>query len=466
MVRLADQRNSDVLYFPKVESLAIGYLAAYLRANSFSAEIIDEEIFGLSREQTVKRLANAGLIGFTAIAKPQIFQIIETIKALREQESTAHFSIGGQYATFLYKELLGLEGVFDSVVRFEGEQTLLELARAIEEGTTLEGIRGLSFKENGKIIENPLRPLIDDLDELPFPARDTMQGVLESGGLPAVSSSRGCYNNCSYCSISSFYRTPGGKHFRLRSPENVLAELQELKRNYPGISEIWFVDDNFVMPGGAGMRRTAELCQGIKELGLQFDIYLRANDVNSKLLQLLKKSGLRNIFIGAESASNHTLQQIFNKNITAEQTLKAIRLCRKMRISVDPGFIMFHPWSTMREIRQNIRFLEAAGQYTLYGIASYLTPYTFTPIGQKMASGEMPYKKPGAVPDQTLNDFVPYEIADERAELLLCLTLEAFEQFRELPVLFSQLRQRARKLKALGLEEEAASMEEKWAEGI
>lgn len=466
LVRLADKRSSDVLYFPKVESLAIGYIASYLRANSFNSKIVDEEIFGLLRKQTIKQLKNADLIGFTVIAKPQIFSIIDTVKELRKQNFDGHVSIGGQYATFLYKELLGLDNIFDSVVRFEGEKTFVELARAIEEEKPLEEIKGLAFKKKGKIIENGPRPLIDDLDSMPFPARDTLLKVLEEGGLPVISSSRGCYNKCSYCSISSFYSIPVGKPFRFRSAKNVLAELHELKRCFPSIKEIWFVDDNFVMPGESGVKRTVELCRGIKELDLQFDIYLRANDVNEKLLQLLKEGGLRNIFIGAEAANDFTLKKLFNKNVSAKQTLQAIKLCNRMRISVDPGFIMFHPWTTMQEIEQNIRFLEATKQYTMYGIVSYLTAYNFTPIGQKMLNGKLPYKKPKFLPKDELGDSVPYEIMDKRVELLLCLTLDAFEEFNELPVLFSKLSQEIRKLKSEGQEKKANDLERKWAVAV
>lgn len=444
-----------------MESLAIGYIASYLRRNSFEAKIIDEEIGGFSRAQTIRQLQDSDLIGFTAIAKTQIFPIIEAVKELRKRGCSAHISIGGHYPSFLHKELLSLRDTFDSVVRFEGEETFSELAKSIEEKKPLFGVKGLAFKQRGKIIENQLRPLISDLDSVPFPARGTLPKVLELGGLPVISSSRGCYNNCSYCSISSFYSLPGGKTFRLRSAENVLSELRELKQNFPEISEIWFVDDNFVLPGKKGLERTIKLCRGIKELGMEFQIYLRANHINEKLLRLLKESGLQNIFIGAEAANDFTLQNIFNKNLSVKQTLKAIRLCNKMKISIDPGFIMFHPWSTMEEIGQNIRFLEAAKQFTLYGIASFLTPYSFTPIGKKMLSNELPYKKPAVLPNQKLNDFVPYEIKDEKAELLLCLTLDAFEEFKALPAAFSKLKQKIRKLKA---EKNpcASALEKKW----
>ena len=462
LTRLRDERSSDVLYFPKVESLAIAYIAGYLRANGFKAEIVDEEIQGLSREQTIKRLLKADLIGFTAIAKPQIFSIIEAVKELREKGSRGHITIGGQYATFLHKKLLDLDNIFDSVVRFEGEETFAELAAAIEQEKKLDGIKGLVFKDEGKIRENPIRPLIEDLDSMPFPARDTLPKVLEQGGLPVISSSRGCYNKCSYCSISKFYSIPSGKAFRLRSSENVLAELQQLKDNFPAVNEIWFVDDNFVMPGKAGWKRTVGLCKGIKKIGLEFDIYLRASDVNEKLLKLLKRAGLQNIFVGAEAANDFTLQKIFNKNVSAKQTLEAIKLCNRVGISVDPGFIMFHPWSTMKEIEQNINFLEATKQYTLYGIVSYLTPYSFTPIGERMMQGELPYKKPKHLQESELNDFVPYTIKDERAELMLSLVLDAFGEFKGLPQAFSCLKQQIRRLKSEGKEKEAMELEKEW----
>ncbi|MDD5162851.1 MAG: radical SAM protein [Candidatus ainarchaeum sp.] len=461
LVRLKDNRSSDVLYFPKVESLAIGYLAGYLRANSFEAAIVDEELSGSSREQTIRQLRDSDLIGFTAIAKTQIFQVIETTKELKKSRCNAHISIGGHYPSFLHKELLSLKNTFDSVVRFEGEETFSELAEAIEEKKAFSGIKGLAFKQNGKIIENGLRPLIEDLDSVPFPARDTLPMVLEQGGLPVISSSRGCYNSCSYCSISSFYSAPGGKQFRTRSAENVLAELSELKQNFPAMNEIWFVDDNFVMPGSKGLERTVKLCKGIKNLGLEFQIYLRANHINKKLLCLLKASGLQNIFIGAEAANDFTLQALFNKNISVEQTRKAIKLCNQMKISIDPGFIMFHPWSTMKEIEENIKFLEETKQFTLYGIASFLTPYSFTPIGKKMLSKELAYKKPAVLPAQKLNDFVPYEIMNEKAELLLCLTLDAFEEFSRLPKIFSKLKQKIRKLKS-EKNQDAIVLEKKW----
>jgi anaerobic magnesium-protoporphyrin IX monomethyl ester cyclase len=443
LVRLKDIRSSDVICFPAVESLALGYLASSLRDSGHKVEILDEEIQGIRRKNLIRKLKrNDGIIGFTAIAKPQIFPILEVIRELRESGSTPHITIGGQFATYLYKHILA-ENLFDSVIRYEGERTIVELAEALENNRELKKVDGMAFRKGKRIIVNRNRELIPNLDSLPFPARDTLPKLVERGGLPVISSSRGCYNRCSYCSISQFYSDPPGKIFRARSAENVLVELSEMKEKF-GIKDVWFVDDNFVIPGPWGRERTEKLCRGISEMGLEFDIYLRANDVNPGLLKLLKRSGIMSIFIGAEAGCNDTLQGILNKNTTVQRTKRAIRMCNEFGINVDPGFIMFHPWSTMKEIGMNIRFLKDIEKYTLYGIASFLTAYSFTPIGREMLEGRRTYRKTNQ--KEAFPDAVPYEIMDRRAELLLCLTLKAFEGFKPIPHALSRLKEQVRLL--------------------
>lgn len=453
LIRLKDRRTSDVLYFPIVESLALSYLASNLRKHNFDTEIIDEEISDLSKEEIIKKLSSADLMGFTAIAKPQIYDIIDIIKEIRKNNKNIHITIGGQFATFMYKELLELKNTFDSVILYEGEETIVELAKLLKENKSLDKIKGLAYKKDNKIIKNELRHLIKDLEQIPFPARDLIPKIIEKGGLAVISSSRGCYNRCSYCTISQFYNDPKGNPFRVRSAKNVIEELKQLRQNYPQLKDIWFVDDNFVIPGKKGFERAEKLCKGIKKLGFKFDIYLRASDVNEKLLKLLKENGIRSIFIGAESGCDNTLQNIFNKNISVKQTKEAILLCKKFKISIDPGFIMFHPWSTMDEIEQNIKFLKDIGIYTPYGILSFLTTYKFTPIGKKMISGEFKYKKPRTKKKSFIKDDVPYEIVDTKVELLLALSLKAFENFKKYPKALFELKRQIRLLNNKKLEE-------------
>jgi len=444
LVRLKDNRTSDVLDFPIVENIGLGYLGSTLKAKGYDAEILDEEIQDITRNETLEKLKEADLIGFTATARPQIYSVIDVSNELRKRGYGGHITAGGHFPTFMFRELLENSNL-DSIVLYEGEETLSELAEAVEKGKDLGGVLGLAFKDKGETKKNHLRPLVHNLDSLPSPSRDLSGEIIEKGGLSVISSSRGCYNRCSYCTISSFYSDPPGDRFRLRSAENVSEELRELKKRFPNLRDIWFVDDNFVQKGEQGYERTSKICKTLKQLGLKFDIYLRADDVNDRVLRIMKESGLRSVFIGAEAGTNKTLKEIFRKRTGVEQTKHAIKLCKEFGINVDPGFIMFHPWSTMDEIGENIAFLKGIEEYTPYGIASFLTAYKFTPIGLEMQSEKRAYKPARTKTKDPLQDDVPYEIEDPKAELLLDLTLKAFQGFSQLPKSLRKLKSKARK---------------------
>jgi radical SAM superfamily enzyme YgiQ (UPF0313 family) len=319
------------------------------------------------------------------------------------------------------------------------------LVRTIANKDDLAKIAGIVYREGATIRKNPLRPLTHNLDEIPFPARDLTQIIIEQGGLPVISSGRGCYNGCSYCTISSFYGAPPGNPFRLRSAENVRQELSVLKSRFPDLKDIWFVDDNFIQKGEKGIQRAKDICDTLKALNLKFDIYLRADDVNEKIAQTLKDSGVRSVFVGLEAGTDKTLRDVFKKRTTVEQNKRAVRLCQDFEINIEPGFIMFHPWSTMDEIGENIKFLREIDSFTPFGVASFLTTYRFTPIGQEMLSGKRPYKPSKYVSDDPLQDDVPYEIQDYKAELLLDITLKAFREFNGLPRALRRLKAEARK---------------------
>lgn len=444
LVRLRESRSSDVLFLPKVESLGLGYLASFLRQTGYRVNIIDQEVDEIGTEQVVSKLMkNQLLIGFSAIAKPPLHSVLDVIRQLKESGNSSHLTIGGQFATFMNRELLSLENTFDSVVLYEGEQTIAELAKAIEDNRKLDSVLGIAFKDATDIRQTPFRPLIPDLNTLPFPARDTMRSIIKNGGLPTMATSRGCFFKCSFCSISKFYYSAGNP-MRHRSADNIVDELHQLKADYPDLNELWFVDDNFFMPGEKGKERVKKICSATKDLGISFDVYLSANFCSPEYLDLLRNGGIRSVFIGAEAADNKTLRGIFQKGTTVEATIQAVKNCQAAGIAVDPGFIMFHPWSTMAEIETNIQFLKDVKQFTAYGIVSFLTPYVFTPIGQEMLSGTRPYKKPRIFLEEEIQDMVPYEIEDTQTHLLLCLTLELFKSFKVLPQLCSMIRKKLR----------------------
>ncbi|MFH1623934.1 MAG: radical SAM protein, partial [Pseudomonadota bacterium] len=274
---------------------------------------------------------------------------------------------GGHHATFLAEQLLRQESSFDSVIRGEGELTILDLADRLRLELPLQDTLGLWFKEKGgTVCKNPGRKKIDDLNSIPFPARDTLQAQLRGGGTPTarVISSRGCVADCSFCSIPPFERLQKGQLWRARSAENVLDELTYLRNEF-GVKIILFAEDNFIGPGEAGRERVRQIAEGMKArgLGLRFRILCTAESLVEcePLLPLLKEAGLERVIVGIESASPSTLA-VFNKKTTVEQHYRIARMLARHDIVLHLGFMMFQPYSTIDDLRANAEFLSKINQ--------------------------------------------------------------------------------------------------------
>jgi hypothetical protein len=193
--------------------------------------------------------------------------------------------------------------------------------------------------------------LIEDLDALPFPGRTQDQLAVTGGN---ILGSRGCYGNCTFCCINNFYGA--GCQWRGRSPENIFDEahmlLTMLHEHY-----LYFVDANFFGPGRNGQARVETIAQLLSsEKGLTFGMECRVNDIQTDSLRTLVDAGLRNVFLGVESASPSALKRM-RKQTTNEQTINALTLLRNHGIEPHIGFIMFDPDSDLHDIRSNFDFL-------------------------------------------------------------------------------------------------------------
>ena len=148
--------------------------------------------------------------------------------------------------TVASQEILSNFQGIDSVICGEGEVPLLELVSAIKNKRTWENVPGISFRQGESNIAVPLRKPVQDLDQLPFMARDDLPYVLQSGAREAdISSSRGCYGQCSFCCMPPFYDASGNREWRGRSPQNILNEIELLMNRY-GVRTFHFTDENFI----------------------------------------------------------------------------------------------------------------------------------------------------------------------------------------------------------------------------
>jgi radical SAM superfamily enzyme YgiQ (UPF0313 family) len=369
--------------FQKMGNLGLGYLSAVLRQAGYDVDVIDIE--APAEEIHARILAGRPiLVGFSLIFQFYIRRTAAMMAQLRRAGVEAHFTMGGHYPTLSYQETLRAAPQLDSIVRFEGETTLLELVRALEEGRDWRTLEGLVYRDCvGAAKANPPRALAHDLDDLPFPDRDFAPMVILGRKIMPILASRGCARTCSFCSIHTFYRTAPGKVVRLRRPTEVVREMRMLHDDL-GVSVFLFQDDDFPLFGPKWRAWAAELCDEIHAADLAdkiiWKLNCRADAVEPALLSRMRKAGLYLVYMGLESGTEEGLITL-HKQITVEQNLRAVRVLKEIGLRFEFGFMLLDPSSTFQSVRGNIAFLrEIVGDGCAPATFCKMLPYDGTPI--------------------------------------------------------------------------------------
>jgi radical SAM superfamily enzyme YgiQ (UPF0313 family) len=286
----------------------------------------------------------------------------------------------------------------DFVVIGEPEQTVFELAGALEQGNVegLEEVRGIAFIKNGETIITPSRPFIQNLDSLPFPARHLLpMGTLFAAvkKIPIrgeirkpcarVLTSRGCPYNCIFCSIHIIM----GNKWRARSPENVVDEIEQIVHTYH-VKQVDFEDDNLTLD----KKRMETICDLIVKRGLDIEWYtpngVRADTLDENLLTKMKASGCKKIRIAPESGVQRVVDQIIKKNLNLRDVEKAVVLSKKVGIKVGCFFVIGLIGETKKDIEESINYaykLRQLGADNFY--FSYATPLYGTELYEQAKRG-------------------------------------------------------------------------------
>ncbi len=349
------------LYFKK-QSPGVCFLSSYLRENGFEALVVDSYLLGLKTSETVERILdlNPLLIGLSIPDVASLRPMMEIAGSLRSSGIDSHITVGGYIPTVASQELLSSFQGIDSIIRGEGEVPLLELMSALKNKRTWENVPGISFPKGDSSVAVPLGKPVQDLDQLPFMARDDLPYVLTSGAREAdISSSRGCYGQCSFCCMPPFYDASGSREWRGRSPQNILNEIEFLINHY-GVYNFHFTDENFIGDNQKARTRAVEFITLFEKrcLDIQFHVSCRADDVDFELFQRLKRIGLRGVFLGLESGVQSMLDRL-NKRITVQKNIKALEILDHLEIEYFPSYIMMDAFTTTAEFSENLKFLQS-----------------------------------------------------------------------------------------------------------
>lgn len=326
----------------------IMYLASYLRNQGYSVAILDGAVMSASGKSLKAAINDYSpqVVGISSVTI-NANNVRKVAAYVKERHPQCKIICGGPHPTFQYEEMLsGTE--IDAVVLKEGEETSLELVQYFIEGEGhLENIRGIAFRSSGEIALTPDRGFIENLDALPFPARDLVS--LSSYSVPGVIiTSRGCPFQCIFCAAGPL----SGRRNRMRSPNNVVDELWDAGERY-GLKSWFFGDDCFTINSA----RCKELCQGILQLPwpIKWTCEGRVDTISKDLLYSMKEAGCVGIQFGVESGSAEILKSI-KKNIEPEQVIQAVKWAVDLGIRAACSLQIGHPYDTEETIMETINF--------------------------------------------------------------------------------------------------------------
>ena len=294
LINPPDTKSKYKKYFNiRIPPLGILYLAAVLEENGVGVEVIDcaaERSIIPGSRSAWKRPNRSCRHHLTT---PLIREALRSAEAVR-RVSDAYIVLGGPHATFMHNEILRENASIDFIVKGEGEYTVLDLYRTLRTGGGLAAVDGIVYRKGERVVENPDRPPVEDLDTLPYPARHLVPREnyrVFDDNLPVATMicSRGCPMQCSFCASSALH----GKHVRRRSTGDVVDEIRQIQENL-GISAIGFMDDTFTLYP----RWVEEFCREVieQDLGIEWGCTARVDRIDRSLMEVMKKAGCHTLF--------------------------------------------------------------------------------------------------------------------------------------------------------------------------
>ncbi len=351
--RWPELTKSGTLYYPFWLAYATGVLMDTEHVPFLMDAVANKWGFSKTIDETVKFDPDLLIVETTTPSITSDLKFIEHLK----KNLDVKIVLVGTHVSALPEETLKMTGSVDFIARKEYDYTIPELADYLDNDKDFGEVLGISYKKNKKIIHNEDRPLIDDLDTLPFVSKiykefldlEDYRYALARHPMIQIWSSRGCPNMCTFCQLP---QTFSGRIFRTRSPENFVDELEWIKENLPQIKEIFIEDDTF----SVDKRRVMRICELIKKrnLDLVWSCNARA-DIPFDVLKSMKEAGCRMLIVGYESGNDSILRNI-KKGMTTNQARKFTRDAKKLGLRIFGCFMIGLPGDTKETVEKTFQF--------------------------------------------------------------------------------------------------------------
>lgn len=344
------------LDIPLHPPLSIAYLGAALREAGHAVTLVDAMVENLSLQGLARRVlaSRPDVVGITtnvAVASSAVTTARYLRRALR---GAVPIVLGGPWATAEHEWLVN-QSVADVVVLGEGEETIVELVPVMSRRCSWATVRGIAFLQDTIVHRTPARPLLGDLDAVPFPAWDLLppssRYFFYTRGYPLypVLTSRGCPYDCVHCTKLVF-----GHRYRTRSPENVLAEFDHLKRVYK-VRTVAIVDDSFTQDTGRAERILDGLARQSPCINVMFSNGVRADSITARMARKFKAASVYYVGLGIESGKQRVINEI-GKKLDLRRVVQAVRALKAEGLITCGYYIIGHPQDDMQSMQATVRF--------------------------------------------------------------------------------------------------------------
>ena len=448
--------NPPQTFYPGSEqpagNLPIGlmYIAAVLEKAGVKVEILDAFIsatfqekgetvtVGLPFEQIKQEIQNRkpDIVGISGPFTCQIENSIKVSSIAKEVNPKILTVMGGPHVTLVPKEFLEETQTVDVAVIGEGEYAMIEVAEAFEGKKQFSEVLGIAYRQDGKVAVNGSRPLLEDLDALPYPAYDlvNMEQYLNPEKIGyrsfqnrAISmiTSRGCPFNCCFCAVHLHM----GQKFRAHSAEYVLNHIQFVVEKFK-VKNIFFEDDNLTLD----IKRFEAICDGIIQrkikIGWETPNGVRADCLNMELLKKMKQSGANSIFVGVESGDQQILDNVICKSLDLNRVVEFAKNAQSIDLKTGAFYIIGFPGETKENMQRTVDFaLDLKRRYDVGMHLFAATPSYGTRLYDECkAKGYLPAdltwnsfaqaRQAKGMPLITTNEFTPAEVKDIAAKAL------------------------------------------------
>jgi len=308
---------------------------------------------------------------------PSIYSDIDCARIVKEEAGSTIIMVGPHVSAVPDETLDISKGAIDIIVRGEYDYSVRDIIRVLEDGSNLKNVLGISYLKKGQVVHTPNRPLIPELDALPFPAWHQLDILKYYAGdklypYMNIIAGRGCPFRCIFC---LWPQVMHGRHYRLRSAKNVVDEMEYNLLNWPKIKkgELFFEDDTFTI----NRKRALEICQELsdRKLGITWSANARSDTYDLELFKKMKAAGCRDLVVGLESGDQTILDRI-KKGITLNQSREFIRTAHRAGLLVHGCFVIGLPGETQSSIEKTLRFAMEVNLDTLQFSGSIPFPGT------------------------------------------------------------------------------------------